>query len=72
MNCPRKELNKTYYFKYEGGGGRKRKAVEERKGRRYKEGDRMVEGGIFLGESISGKKNFIEEETKEGDEIGRK
>ena len=46
--------------------------MEERKGRRYKEGDRMVEGGIFLGESISGKKNFIEEETKEGDEIGRK
>ena len=55
----------------EEGGGR-RKAMEERKGRRYKEGDRMVEGGIFFGESISGKKIFIEEETKEGDEIGRK
>ena len=46
LDCPRKELINTYYF-YEGGGGR-REAVEEGRGRRYKEGDRMVEeGGLF-------------------------
>ena len=39
----------TYYF-YEGGNGR-RVALEEGKGKRYKEGDRMVEGGYFGGAS---------------------
>ena len=47
------------------------KAVEERRGRRYKEGDRMVEEGDFFWQSILGKRIFTEEESKEGDGIGR-
>ena len=47
------------------------KVVEERRGRRYKEGDRMVEEGDFFWLSILGKRIFIEEESKQGDGIGR-
>ena len=64
MDCPRKELINTYYF-YEGGGGR-REAVEEGRGGRYKEGDRMVEEGIFFGEYF-GDRIFTKEGSKEGD-----
>ena len=46
------------------------KAVEERRGRRYKEGDQMVEEGNFFWKSILGKRIFIREESKEGDGTG--
>ena len=42
-----------------------KEAVEEGRGRRYKEGDRMVEEGEFL-QSILGKRIFLEEGSKEG------
>ena len=41
------------------------KAVEERKGRRYKEGDRMVEEGDFFWR-VFWERIFIEEGRKEG------
>ena len=41
--------------------------MEEGRGRRYKEGDRMVEEGEFL-QSIFGKRIFLEEGRKEGAE----
>ena len=45
------------------------KAVEERRGRRYKEGGQMVQRGGFLGDfGESSRKNFFtEEQRKEGD-----
>ena len=42
------------------------KVVEESRGRRYKDGDRMVEEGEFL-QSILGERIFTEEGSKEGD-----
>ena len=47
------------------------KAMEEKRGRRYKEGDRMVEGGGFFCRVFWGKRIFTEEESKEGDGTGR-
>ena len=45
--------------------------MEEGRGRRYKEGDRRVEEGGFFLQSILGERIFTEEESKEGDGIGR-
>ena len=45
--------------------------VEERRGRRYKEGDQMVQRGDFFWKSILKKRIFTKEESKEGDGTGR-
>ena len=37
-----------------------KEAVEEGRGRRYKEGDRMVEGGILVLQSILGERIFLQ------------
>ena len=47
VDCPRKELNNKYYF-YMKEAVEEEEAMEERRGRGYKEGNRMVVGGIFL------------------------
>ena len=70
VDCPRKELNNKYYF-YMKEAVEEEEAVEERRGRGYKEGDRMVEEGDFFWLSILGKRIFTEEESKEGEGIGR-
>ena len=42
------------------------KVVEEKRGRRYKEGDRMVEEGRFFFAEYFGERIFTKEGRKEG------
>ena len=69
----RKELNNKYYF-YMKEVVEEEEAVEERRGRGYKEGDRMVEEGDFFWRVV--RRNFLQKNRgkkvmeKRGKKIG--